>query len=187
MEVTVFPGAAGSFTLYEDGGDYDDYQKGGYATTQMTLDWAKGCFTIAAAQGDTSLIPEVRNWKINLRGFHKNAKITVNIPNAVITRENGCNTTVITVDAPVNQEIRVTFTGSNLIHDNSDVRDRIFDLLLHSQIATDHKEHIWRCLKQEECLHQKIHNMSAFRSREICAVVGAIRELLTLTQDEYDE
>ena len=105
----------------------------------------------------------------------------------MITRENGCNTTVITVDAPVNQEIRVTFTGSNLIHDNADAPDRCFRVLLHSQIATDHKEHIWKWVQKDESIHQKMHNMSAFRSREISGVVGAIRELLTLTQDEYDE
>ena len=183
MEVTVFPGADGSFSLYEDGGDYDL----GCAATQMNLDWQKGVFTIAAAQGDTNLIPEVRNWKINLRGFHKNANITVNIPNAVITRENDCNSTVIFVNAPANQEIRVTFTGSNLIHDNSDALDRCFDLLLHSQIATDHKEHIWKWVQKDDSIHQKMHNMSSFRDRQISGVVGAIRELLTLTQDEYDE
>jgi hypothetical protein len=109
----------------------------------------------------------------------------VNIPDAQIQRED--NSTVIFVTAPVDRQIQVSFAGENIVHDNSDARDRCFDLLLHSQIATDHKEHIWRCLKKEDTIHQMIHLMSAFRSREICAVVGAIRELLTLTQDEYDE
>ena len=183
MEIVVFPGADGCFTLYEDGGDYETDN---HATTQMTLGWANGCFTIAPAQGDTNLIPEVRNWKINLRGFHKNAKITVNIPHAVITREDDCNTTVITVNAPANQEIRVAFTGSNLIHDNADAQERCFRLLLHSQIATDHKEHIWKWVQMDESIHQKMFYMASFRGREISGVVDAIRELLTLTQDEYD-
>jgi hypothetical protein len=91
------------------------------------------------------------------------------------------------VNAPADQEIRVTFTGSNLIHDNSDALDRCFDLLLHSQIATDHKEHIWKWVQKDDSIHQKMHNMSSFRDRQISGVVGAIRELLTLTQDEYDE
>ena len=39
----------------------------------------------------------------------------------------------------------------------------------------------------EQSVHQKMHNMSSFRDRQISGVVGAIRELLTLTQDEYDE
>jgi len=181
MEVVVFPGADGSFSLYEDGGDYDL----GCAATKMNLDWQKGVFTIVAAQGDTNLIPAVRNWKINLRGFHKEAAVSVNIPNAQIQREG--NTTVVSVTAPVNQEIRISFTGSDLIHDNADVLDRCFEILLHSQISTADKEHIWRCLQKDESIHQKLHLMSAFQSREISGVVDAIRELLTLTQDEYDE
>ena len=183
MEVAVFPGANGSFTLYEDGGDYETDN---HVTTQMTLDWEKGSFTIAPAQGDVSLIPQVRTWKIILRGFHKNVNLAVNIPDAVVHREDICNSTVISVTVPVNQEIQVTFTGENLIHDNADVIDRCFDLLLHSQIGIEHKEHIWRCLQTKDPIHQKMHMMSAFRDRSISGVMGAIRELLTLTQDEYD-
>ena len=186
LEVTVFPGADGGFCLYEDGGDYGNQQIGGYATTQMTLDWAKGCFMISPAQGDTSQIPNIRNWKINLRGFHKDAKISVNISGAQIQREGNCNTTVISVTAPVDQEIRVTFIGENMIHDNSDVEKRCFEMLLHSQIGIDDKEHIWECLHKDESIHQKMHWMSSYRSRDISVVVGAIRELLTLTREEYD-
>lgn len=180
MEVTVFPGADGGFVLYEDAGDYN----GNYATTEITLDWAKGCFTIAPAQGDTRLIPAVRGWKINLRGFHQNAHIFVNIPGVQIDREG--NTTVISVAASVTDEIRVTFTGENLIYDNADVMDRCFRILLHSQISTADKEHTWKCLQKDELLHEKIHLMSVSPSREISGIVGAIRELLTLLQEEYD-
>ena len=180
MEVAVFPGADGSFSLYEDGGDYDL----SCATTQMSLDWKKGVFSIAPAQGDVSLIPEVRNWKIDLRGFHRDAKIAVNIPNAQMQREG--NITVISVTAPVNQEITVSFTGENIIHDNSDVSERCFDILLHSQICIGDKGHIWNCLQQNGTVHEKVDRMSAFQSRDISGVVGAIRELLTLTQEEFE-
>lgn len=186
MEVVVFPGADGSFCLYEDGGDYDHYQKGGFATTQMTLDWQAGCFTIAPAQGDTGLIPQVRAWKISLRGFHKDAKFTVNIPDAVIEADAQSHSTVISVTAPVDQKIIVTFTGENLVHDNSDALARCFDLLLHSQIATSDKEHIWGCLKKNMPLREKLHLMSTFRARDISGVTGAVVEMLTLTQGKYD-
>ena len=154
------------------------------AATQMNLNWQKGVFTIAPVQGDTSLIPGVRNWKIDLRGFCKDLTVTVNIPNARIQREE--NTTVIYVTAPVDQEITLSFTGENLLHDNAEALDRCFHILLYSQISTADKEHIWKCLQKEDELHEKIHQISAFRSRDISGVVGAIRELLTLTQEEYD-
>jgi alpha-D-xyloside xylohydrolase len=37
IELRVYPGADGSFTLYEDGNDGYQYEKGRFATTQ--LDW----------------------------------------------------------------------------------------------------------------------------------------------------
>ena len=69
------------------------------------------------------------------------------------------------------------------MHNNADVMDRCFEILLHSQISTVDKEHIWKCLQRDEMLREKIHQMSAFQSREIS---DAIRELLTLNQEEYD-
>ena len=37
LEIRVYPGANGSFTLYEDEGDSYNYEKGAYST--ITFDW----------------------------------------------------------------------------------------------------------------------------------------------------
>lgn len=182
MEVAVFPGADNAFTLYEDAGDYSDYQKGAYVKTKMTLQWGKqALFTICPAQGALSLVPEKRNWKISLRGFHKDAEISVNIPGAVITREE--NTTCVCVTASVQDKVEITISGDTLIHDNSDVMERCRDLVLFSQISD--KDALMRIVRNKEnTIHRKLTQMM-YNRKEWTAISDALREMMTLTEEEY--
>lgn len=68
LTVQVWPGADNSFTLYEDDNVSNDYQNGVCARTQMRLDWSGRRFVIEAAEGETSLLPEERTFKVV---FHK--------------------------------------------------------------------------------------------------------------------
>ncbi|HZT74358.1 MAG TPA: glycoside hydrolase family 31 protein [Terriglobales bacterium] len=51
IELRVYPGADGSFTLYEDAGDGDQYLQGQYAIIPMHWDDARRTLTIGARQG----------------------------------------------------------------------------------------------------------------------------------------
>ena len=51
LEVRVYPGADGSFTLYEDEGDSYNYEKGIYSTIAFRWNNAKKTLTIGACQG----------------------------------------------------------------------------------------------------------------------------------------
>jgi alpha-D-xyloside xylohydrolase len=51
IELRVYPGANGSFTLYEDEGDNYDYQSGDYATIPITYNDAAKQLTIGARSG----------------------------------------------------------------------------------------------------------------------------------------
>jgi alpha-D-xyloside xylohydrolase len=51
IEVRVYPGADGSFALYEDENDNYDYEKGMFATVPMTFKDATKTLTIGARQG----------------------------------------------------------------------------------------------------------------------------------------
>jgi alpha-D-xyloside xylohydrolase len=51
IELRVYPGADGSFTLYEDENDNYDYEKGMYATIPLTWTDATRTLTIGARQG----------------------------------------------------------------------------------------------------------------------------------------
>ena len=51
LELRVYPGADGSFTLYEDEGDNYNYEKGQYTTILMTWNNAQRTLTIGQRQG----------------------------------------------------------------------------------------------------------------------------------------
>ena len=46
LELRVYPGANGAFTLYEDEGDNNDYEKGVYATIPIRWDEANETLTV---------------------------------------------------------------------------------------------------------------------------------------------
>jgi hypothetical protein len=187
MNILVFPGADNVFTLYEDAGDYSDYQSGAFAQTEMTLRWdGNAVFTIAPVQGDRTLIPEKRNWNVKLRGFHKDISVIVTVDGekvpAKVTREG--NTTCVCVTAAVTQRVQLEMTGDRLIHDNADASKRIADILQRSQLSTLEKEFLMDTVLSDKTCHEKLVAMH-WRSYESAAVVDAIKEQMSLTECEY--
>ena len=76
LDVTVFPGADGAFVMREDSGDFGDVCGGADATaaTAMTWRWDDGRapqFVIEPAAGNTSVVPERRDWTLVFRGVAK--------------------------------------------------------------------------------------------------------------------
>ena len=187
MDVLVFPGASNAFELYEDIGDYSEYQKGAFAKTKMELVWGDSAkFTIAPATGDLSLIPGSRNWNIKLRGFHKDAQVSVLVNGrevaAKISRED--NTTCVAVEAAVADQVELVITGQTLIHDNADVPARISRLLQLSYLGTLEKEKLAKICNSNEPLHEKT-TLMYWQARQTNGVSDALKELLSLTECEY--
>ncbi len=69
LDIYIFPGADNTFDLYEDDGETTDYQRGKYAITRFELQ--DEIFTIHSAQGDLSVIPSKRTYRIHLLGVNK--------------------------------------------------------------------------------------------------------------------
>ena len=187
MEVLVFPGSSNTFELYEDAGDYSEYQKGAFARTNMTLTWGKtACFVIAPAVGELSLIPEERNWSIKLRGFHETVEVSTLVNGrevaAQISREG--NTTCVTVAAAATDMLELVISGKTLIHDNQDVAERISQILQLSHIGTLEKESFWNICNSDKPLRKKTALMY-WQARQTNAVANAVKELLSLTECEY--
>lgn len=66
LDLFLFPGADNEFALYEDDSETTDYQRGKFAITWFTFE--KGQFLIHPAEGERSLIPVSRTYRIHLRG-----------------------------------------------------------------------------------------------------------------------
>ena len=184
LRLFVFPGGDNRFTLYEDGGEGYDFQKGGFARTEIILEYgAKAVLTIRPAEGDLSLIPENRSWEIGLRGWHRSIRVAAEAQ-ALCRYDAATNTTYVTVEAPVTRGIRLEITGEALLHDNSDVEGRIGELLQFAQMFNEWKNYIMDVVRSNVSLHQKIYRITG-RMQEVEGIVEAVEELLTLTEDEY--
>ena len=73
LELIIITGADGSFTMYEDDGISPDYERGKCVKTLYSLDNSKGTFTIHAAIGELSLIPERRSYILKFYGLNDRA------------------------------------------------------------------------------------------------------------------
>lgn len=192
LEVLVFPGASNDFALYEDEGEGFAYEDGVCAKTQFALDWhsQSSVFTIHPAEGDLSVIPQKRRYTIRFRGFHRDtaAVVFVNgVPANTDTRyDKQTNTLTVEVVAAVTDEIRVELTAALLMHDNADWRERCEQILLLANAYIGDKNKAMELLRRENIsVHEYVMMLNSQLPSEYITTL-ALREMLTLTEDEYE-
>jgi alpha-D-xyloside xylohydrolase len=64
IELRIYPGASGNFTLYEDENDNYDYEKGVYSTIGFHWDDARRLLTIDARRGEFPGMLNTRSFEI---------------------------------------------------------------------------------------------------------------------------
>jgi alpha-D-xyloside xylohydrolase len=74
IEIRVYPGANGSFVLYEDEGDNYNYEKGAHATIRLEWDDASRKLTIGERQGTFPGMLEKRTFHIVYAGENSGAE-----------------------------------------------------------------------------------------------------------------
>ena len=96
------------------------------------------------------------------------------------------NSTVISLQASTQSQICVSVSGRVLLHDNSDMLDRCAEIINAAELAYHTKEHLWRVLTEEyPNLHKRLLRLHFdCTDRENRGVLEALKELLTLTQEE---
>lgn len=192
MQVQVFPGGDNVFTLYEDAGDGNGFEQGAFCRTQMALTWGESArFCIEPAEGQLALIPNQRDWEICLRGFHRDACVSVTVDGkpagATCCRDAETNTTVVGLQAAATSRICLEITGQILIHDNADLLDRCAQIINRAELTYYAKGALWSVLTGEfPSVHKRLLKLSFdCTDRESRSVFQALKEMLTLTQAEY--
>ena len=186
MELYVFPGADNCFTLYEDAGEGFDYQNGEFATTKYTLKWdAKPVFEIGAAEGDLSLIPEKRNYKVNFRGFSKDTEVKAFCDGKELSVKTkfDVNTNTVTVcvyDVAVTDVIRFELNSeSGFKSDEQAIYNRVFDILMRSEMDYNPKNDIWPTMLDKNLT--RMQRLSTVTARITDSdVISAVCEQLSL-------
>jgi alpha-D-xyloside xylohydrolase len=86
IELRIYPGADGAFTLYNDEGDSYDYERGAHSTTTLTWSDATRTLTIVARQGAYPNMPRETTFHIVLvRPAHGTGETPINTPDQTIT------------------------------------------------------------------------------------------------------
>ncbi len=185
MEIFVFPGADNSFKIFEDDGDTMAYEKGKLATTAMHLTYTdkKAVFEIGSVEGDVTQSVEKRRFTLRFRGFAATTAIKafVNGERIKIRREYDKETNTVLVILPeisTDKKISVELSAKNLMHDNSDYKDRIFDIILRAKIDYQQKADLWEVFDNCRTVPDMMKYIVDYRgSRE---VAEAILELLSM-------
>lgn len=146
MEVVVFPGDHGSFELFEDEGEGQEFKNGKYAVTKMNLNWTRNhaCFTLKA-EGDMSILPEKRRWKVIFRGLEEGLKAESNLEFESHYDRETRSLILEFPYMPAEREIRAEIKGEQLVYGNGDLRERAFDLLDSMQIGINLKKDLYQC------------------------------------------
>ena len=86
LEIRVYPGANGEFTLYEDENDNYNYEKGAYSTITFSWNNAKKVLTIQDRKGSFTGMLSERTFNVQLIGSEKNAKSVTYKGNKVVVK-----------------------------------------------------------------------------------------------------
>ncbi len=154
MELRVYPGADGSFTLYEDSGIFGATP----AETRFTLTWGNIAVLTAEVSGDVNCIPENRTYRIILP--------CVESPKAVSTDlyEYDPAARTLTIAFPAGRRgFTVSWEASIAPPDPT---AEIFEILRTAQMAYDLKDRIWNTVRSTRDPLQQMAKLTALHLRE---------------------
>lgn len=186
LEVRIFAGADGTFTLYEDDGETFGYQCGKAVRTEYALDWEAGVFTVSAASGDLALIPNMRKYRLVFYGLTeaaaKNTGVWCGDTEITVDKRYDCESSVLTVTLPeidVKETIMVKLAENDRVCGSLSSGDaagddswtpslaenhivaRCYEILNRAQIGYDVKNYIYDLIKNgrpAECLLSEIQS-----------------------------
>lgn len=154
LEVFVFPGADGKYTMFEDDGLTDGFTDGQACFTEFTYSETDGTFSIST-YGDLRCIPQKRRYKITFRGF-KNFQVE----GAVCLYD--ATTHSVTVELPeVSADQSITLHLSKAEPAGTeDATEKVWEFLRFAQINIDVKQQIFDMIKSgqnTESILEELH------------------------------
>ena len=164
LHIHAYLGDSGSFTLYEDDGETQDYQNNICATTRMELDQC--AFHIHAAEGKKSLLPTVRTYVLELIGCAAEASEIQVLVNgirwqATVSKTAQGPTVKLHIDVvPTNAELTVVFGEKNAQPHNETLAN-IFDFLNQAEISFALKTRIYRAVESRTNLAMLLSELCA--------------------------
>ena len=149
MDVYVFPGASGAYTLYEDGGDGYDYKDGKCAFTDFAFNWGEEATFTVKTRGDLSFIPK-RSFTLHFRGFEKGIEA---VGDKVISQsyDEVTHTLSVELDAvEAGESLEIKLSGV-ATYANGNYKEDALEFLMGAQIPVLEKTAIYNVYKKATC------------------------------------
>lgn len=179
LEIRMYGGANGSFTLYEDDGASEDYRSDVCVRTRFELDWDHSEVVLRAAEGELTLIPQARSYTVCLMGVRENVphvtsggeKLQVSVSYESMM---GC-LRISLPETAVTEEIRIGFAEPLTLNDNHE-KERLFALLNQAQTDNPSKENAYAAYLQAQDKAAALTQMRAVGLEE--EIYGAAAEII---------
>ncbi len=171
MELLIYRGN-NTFKLYEDDGESLSYQNGAFCKTPFTVkeDGSSVFFTIDKGEGDVSVVPEKRNYKLFFKDI-VNAEITVKVNGRkrALKTEKGKTITLLLDGIAPTDTVEIEFLDCEYLT-NIDKKQALTETISKYQMGNDKKGLLFtEFLKTEKPLPPMADNFS-----------GPIEEILAL-------
>lgn len=180
IEVRIFAGADGEFTLREENGEGTGENADQWAATRIRLDWHNGSIDIDGASGNLACLPRTRDWTIVLDAFDDDADLAVTAGgrplDAEITRDDSRGITVRLTGVPVESGIRIESKNGFRMRP-ARVEARAHDLVSRARIAYEQKADIMRIIRSNRSAAQTVAQLAAMNPSE--SLFGALTEIVT--------
>lgn len=206
LDVVVFPGADGSFAMREDSGEFHDVcadaaaaQEAATAVTAMTWQWDDGRspqFVIEAPTGNTSVVPERRDWTLIFRGVARSAMQVIvggeawdkNLVGTTVADYDAetMSLSVKLVDVPSSSRIQVLFPQGLVLAESPTEAD-CERILFDAQMLYTTKEHAMAQISRygvaaipglRTLEREQRNERDFFQSHMPESVIGALEEVL---------
>ncbi|MBR6552590.1 MAG: DUF5110 domain-containing protein, partial [Clostridia bacterium] len=141
LELLIFRGN-NEFTLYEDDGNTMSFENGAYCETtfKVSEDNSTVKFTVKKAEGDTSVVPEKRNYLLKFRDIvNGDIKVSVNGEEKAFTEINKNGYIEILVEEVTpSDEVEVILSVCTFLA-NKEKREELIDVISKFQISNENK------------------------------------------------
>lgn len=182
LDLLVFCGADGEFTMYEDDGVSMAFEDGHSVFTRYRLEWGDAKrFTIDAAEGDLSLVPERRSYTVKFYGIPADSVqgVLADGENVLFESVYDAGKNILSVrlgGISAAQQLTILLRDDITLRQNN-ILEPAYEMLNRAQIPFATKEKLFRLLKKEGGTGQKLSIIHSTYMDE--GIREAITELLT--------
>ncbi len=181
LEIHVFAGQSGSFTMIEDELLRKKTEESNTAFTQFDFSWGKEAILRMKLEDDDEVIPKERKYSFCIHGVTNPTAIAVTVDGEKteyesIYKEKEHLLCLELVGHKVKEAAEICISTDEKQTENG-IREELFGILDRAQIAYDQKKSIYETLCSANSITEKIGQLYTIPMDE--TVLGAILEVLT--------